>query len=104
MSRRRGRPPAGRRRAGQSVEAVYKPPFVLLSVCKRMSLHEARAVCLGRPPPVSVPLVELVEVCCGGGGGRPPAGGARGRMGGSVSRQLGYEALRMRDARCGACQ
>ena len=26
------------------------------------------------------------------------------RVGGSVSRSLGYEALRMRDARCGTCQ
>ena len=54
--------------------------------------------------PVSVPLVELVEVRVAAAAGRRRRGGAR--KGGRVSlyRQLGYETLRMRDARCGACQ
>ena len=67
-----------RRRVGARVSLLrlYTSPPSCYLVCKRMSLHEACAVCLGRPPVSGGPLVELMEVRRGGGES-PPAGGAR---------------------------
>ena len=108
---------------GRSVYTVdcwlyTSPPlfFMLLLACKfyvarAVYDYVARASLLGSVPRC-VPLVELTDLRVSRG--RVAAVGQRrrraeGRLGGGIPdpacvRSLGYDALRMRDARCRACQ